>query len=211
MTGKRELRFLIEGKGENLANSLAYRPDGRVDCRPYNRRFTSCGVTIARAMPKGGDRGRAFLLYWVKFFSEGKMKALTLFLLRLSTGLLLVIWGVIKIKSPEAASAVSDKYYNGLISEAALHTPLGAAQVLLGVLVILGVFRNIVYPLQVVVLGVATAAIWQYLVDPLGLYLLDESSRKTLFFPSTTVFFATLALMAFKEYDDFSLGAIMGR
>ena len=136
------------------------------------------------------------------------MKALFLFLLRLSTGLLLVIWGAIKLAAPTTAMAVSDKYYSGALSAETLQAPLGGAQVLLGLFVILGVFRNIIYPIQAVVLGLGLAAIWKYILDPLGLYLLTEETRQVLFFPSSTVFFASLILIAFKEYDQLSIGAM---
>ena len=134
------------------------------------------------------------------------MKALTLLLLRLTTGLLLVIWGMIKIAASDAAIGVSDKYYGGLLSAETLQLPLGAAQVLLGLLVILGLFRTIVYPLQAIVLFLGTAAIWKYIADPLGLYLLTEETRQVLFFPSSTVFIASLVLLVFREYDTLALG-----
>ncbi len=139
------------------------------------------------------------------------MKALVLLLLRVSTGLLLIIWGVIKASNPEASIGVSDTYYGGVLSAENFQTPLGIAQILLGALVILGLFRQIVYPLQAIVLGLGAAAIWKYLADPLGLYLVEDIGYRTLFFPSTTVFFASLALLAFKDDDNFSLGAAFGR
>lgn len=133
------------------------------------------------------------------------MKAFSLLGLRITTGILLIIWGSIKLAAPEVASSVSDRYYAGLISADSLHTPIGVAQIGLGALVILGLFRKFIYPIQAVVLVGSALAIWQYLIDPLGLYLLDEESRRTLFFPSSTVAFATLVLLAFKENDTLSV------
>lgn len=139
------------------------------------------------------------------------MKAWLLLLLRVSTGALLVIWGLIKSQAPEAAIGVSDKYYNGLLSAEALQAPLGWGQALLGMLVILGVFRRVTYPAQAVVLVVGAAAIWKYLVDPLGLFLLNEETRQVLFFPSTTVAVASLILLAFKSDDRIALDRVFGR
>ncbi len=141
-------------------------------------------------------------------FGEESMKALTLLLLRVSTGALLVIWGLIKVMAPEAAIGVSDTYYDGRLSAEAMQTPLGAAQILLGVLVILGIFRQIVYPIQAIVLGVGLAAIWQYIADPFGMYLVSEEERQVLFFPSTTVFFGSLVMLFFREDDAIALGAL---
>lgn len=139
------------------------------------------------------------------------MKGILLLALRVSTGALLIIWGLIKVAAPDASVQVSDKYYSGVLSAASLQTPLGAAQIALGALVMLGLFRRIVYPLQAVVLVGGALAIWKYLVDPLGLYLLDEATRQVLFFPSTTVAVAALVLIAFKADDAFALDRVFFR
>ena len=139
------------------------------------------------------------------------MKSLLLLLLRFTTGALLIIWGLIKVMAPAAAIGVSNKYYGGLISAEALQPILGWAQVALGAFVILGLLRVIVYPLQAVVLVVGAAAIWQYLVDPLGLYLLDQETRQVLFFPSTTVAVASLIMLAFKSDDTIALDSVLLR
>ncbi len=75
----------------------------------------------------------------------------------------------------------------------------------------LGVFRKFVYPIQTIVLGLGLLAIWKYIADPLGLYLLTEETRNLLFFPSFTVFAATLVLLAFREDDTLSLDKKLGR
>lgn len=138
------------------------------------------------------------------------MKSVLLLSLRVSTGALLIIWGLIKSQAPEAAIGVSNKYYGGVLSAEAMQGPLGWAQVALGALVILGLGRRIVYPLQALVLVAGAAAIWKYLVDPLGLYLLDEKSRQVLFFPSTTVAVASLIIIAFMSDDRLALDRLLG-
>lgn len=137
------------------------------------------------------------------------MKSLALFALRVSTGALLIIWGLIKVKAPEAAIHVSNKFYHSVFSNHSLQTPLGAAQIALGALVVLGVFRRIVYPLQALVLVAGALAIWKYILDPLGLYLLDEKSRQVLFFPSSTVAIAALVLLAFRSDDAIALDRLL--
>ena len=139
------------------------------------------------------------------------MKPALLLLLRLSTGALLIIWGTIKVMAPAAAIGVSNKYYGGLISAEALQPILGWAQIALGAFVILGLLRRIVYPIQAIVLVVGALAIWQYLIDPLGLYLLDEEMRQILFFPSTTVAIASLIMIVFKSDDHITLDSLLFR
>lgn len=127
------------------------------------------------------------------------MKSISLLLLRFSTGFYLVLWGALKFLKPEAAIGVSDKYYAGLISSDILNYGIGALEVVVGLAVILGVFRAVAYPAQALIYLVGLLAITPNILDPFGLYLASEP--KLTFFPSTTLFFATLVLIAFKSDD----------
>lgn len=139
------------------------------------------------------------------------LKPLSLLILRTGTGGLMILWSMIKLMAPANAVGVSDKYYGGLLSAEALQMPMGVLQLLIGVAVVLGVFRKFVYPIQAVVLGVGLVAIWKYILDPLGLYLLTEETRNPLFFPSLTVFAATLVLLAFRSDDRWSLDQVFSK
>lgn len=79
------------------------------------------------------------------------MQAVVLLLLRFSIGSYLAIWGLIKLMSPEKAMSVSNKYYSGMLNAEVINYGLGAIQVALGILVILGLFRQLVYPAQALV------------------------------------------------------------
>lgn len=139
------------------------------------------------------------------------MKAAALAFLRVSTGLLLVLWGLIKVAAPEAAIHVSDTYYSGVLSLQSLQMPLGIAEALLGALVVLGLFRPLVLPVQAIVLVVSALAIWRYLLDPFGLYLLTEETRQILFFPSLGMAAASLVSWAFCDEDRFALDRLFAR
>ncbi|GJL90401.1 hypothetical protein [Hyphococcus sp.] len=139
------------------------------------------------------------------------MKAVLLLALRASTGALLVIWGTLRAMSPDTAVRLSEKYYNGAISADALILPLAYGQIALGALVIFGLFRAIIYPVQAIVLVGGAAAIWKYLADPLGLYLMTEETRNILFFPSTTVAIASLIIIFFKEDDRIALDRLFSK
>ncbi|UTW44581.1 DoxX family membrane protein [bacterium SCSIO 12696] len=133
------------------------------------------------------------------------MKALTIMLLRISTGLLLVVWGVYKLITPDKAISISNRYYSGMISAESIQMWLGLAEVVLGLMVCLGLLRRFTYPLQSIVLFFGAALIWQHLLDPLGLWLVEPENRKILFFPSLCVFFATLVPLVFKGDDRLAL------
>lgn len=138
------------------------------------------------------------------------MKAASLLFLRISTGLLLVLWGLVKIAEPQKAIGIANKYYDGLLSDAVLQMPWGALQVTIGVLVVIGLFRKVVYPLQALMLGIGALAIWRHLLDPFGRWLFTEGQANLLFFPSLAVAAATLVLIAFKADDTFSLDRKLG-
>jgi putative oxidoreductase len=138
-------------------------------------------------------------------------KALSLLFLRVSTGLLCVIWGLIRIAEPNAGVGVNSKYYGGLLADVSWQTPWGAFLLIVGLLTILGLFRKFAYPLQAAILCTGALAIWKYLLDPLGLYLLDRESSQVLFFPSLGMAAATLVLLAFRDDDAYALDAKLVR
>jgi len=137
------------------------------------------------------------------------MKSISLMLLRVGLGLLILIWALVKLGAPEAAINVSDTYYGGIMSNETVILVLGILQALLGVLVILGLFRSLAYPAMVIVLGLGAAAVWPSLIDPLGL-IFGRDNVQILFFPSLIVFFGTLVMLAFRDEDTLSIDARRG-
>lgn len=51
--------------------------------------------------------------------TSGTAKAAALLLLRLGTGLLLILWGALCLVSPAAGPGLANKYYGGLLVAAA--------------------------------------------------------------------------------------------
>ena len=137
------------------------------------------------------------------------MKAWSLLALRASTGLLLLIWALVRLAATDAAIGVSDKYYFGLASSAMLQYVLGVVQVLLALAVIFGLFRRVSYPLQAIWLGLGALFVWKSIIDPLGI-VFGQDNVQILFFPSLTVFIATLVLLAFKDEDRLALDRRFG-
>ena len=136
-------------------------------------------------------------------------KAASLLLLRIGTGLLLVLWGALRVMSPAAGPGLATKYYGGFLDLQGIQIGFGVAEVIIGLLVIVGLFRRISYWLQALILVPGALVLWRYLIDPMGLYLLDKESSQILFFPSITVAAATLALLAFRDEDRWSLDQML--
>lgn len=135
------------------------------------------------------------------------MKAGSLLFLRIGTGLLLIVWGLVRVAKPEIGAHVSDKYYSGIGAAHTVQLIWGAALLIVGALTLAGLWRRVVYPAQAVILVFGALSIWKYLLDPLGLWLLDREHSQILFFPSLTVAAASLVLLAFVEEDRLSLDA----
>jgi uncharacterized membrane protein YphA (DoxX/SURF4 family) len=133
------------------------------------------------------------------------MKSVSLLLLRISTGLLLIIWGVVRLGAPDIGQHVSEKYYSGIGNAIAIQTIWGVALLIIGILCVAGLWRRYSYAAQAVVLVTGALAIWKYLLDPLGLYLLTRETSQILFFPSLGMAAATIVLIAFRDDDALSL------
>ena len=132
-------------------------------------------------------------------------KPASLLLLRTGTGLLLILWGTLRVISPAAGPGLASKYYGGFFDLQSLQIGFGVAEVIIGLLVVFGLFRRVSYLLQALILIPGAIVLWRYLLDPLGLYLLDRDSSQILFFPSITIAAATLVLLAFRDEDRWSL------
>lgn len=113
-------------------------------------------------------------------------------LLRVSIGYLLVIWGADKLVNPGHGLAVSDRFYLGAFSFPGLMPLFGIAQVVIGGLVVAGIWRRYAYPIVVVITAVTLAGVWRSIVDPWGWYL---SGANALFYPSLIIFAASLVLL----------------
>lgn len=137
------------------------------------------------------------------------MKAISLLLLRLSTGIYLVLWGIVKLAATDMANKVSDTYYGGYLSGDMINIGLGSLQVIVGTLVALGLARTFSYTAQLVWYIAGLIPITLYIIDPFGKYIADGA--KLTFFPSTTLLFASMVIIAFREYDTLSIDAKRGR
>ena len=135
------------------------------------------------------------------------LKNVSLLLMRISLGWLMVLWGYDKISNVDHAVRVSEGFYGGLITGPVIWQAAGFAQVALGLVVVAGIFRRFSYPVLLTVTGITLLAVWKSILDPFGLV---TDGGNLIFFPSSTIFFAGLALVAFRADDVLSLDARMG-
>ncbi|SDN77503.1 DoxX family protein [Vreelandella arcis] len=133
------------------------------------------------------------------------MKALTLLFLRISLSGLMLFWGANKLLNTEGSAAISEKYYLSFMSAEALLYLFGAVQIVIGLLVLVGLMRRWVLPLQVAINGASLVAVFPSIIDPLGWYL---EGTNLLFYPSLIIFAASLLLIAFQREDRWALDAM---
>lgn len=135
------------------------------------------------------------------------MKRWGLFLLRVTTGWLLVMWGLDKLFNVEHGQAVAETFYLGIGSQAAVLNVLGVLQVILGALVVLGLWRRRAYPVAFVVLLITALGVWKSIIDPWG-WFLDGS--QVLFYPSAIIAAGALLLWGTIDEDEMTLDAKLG-
>lgn len=133
--------------------------------------------------------------------------------LRVSVGMLMVWWGLSRVVSPKMGLGVQAKFYMGLFDSMDVQLLFGYAQVAIGLLVVLGLFRAIVVPVQLSITGFSAATIWSALLDPFGLWLpvAKIAPIQHLFYPSVIILCAALVLVAFRGQDRYALDAALRR
>lgn len=139
------------------------------------------------------------------------LKKLSLAGLRISTALLLLFWGLVRLGKPEVGAHVSVKYYGGVGAIAWVQTGWGLILLSIGLLAALGLWRKFSLPAQAIVLVTGALSIWKYLLDPLGLWLLAREDAQILFFPSLAMAFGSLLLVALRQEDQWSLDSWLMR
>lgn len=130
------------------------------------------------------------------------MKSIALLALRVSIALLVILWGIDKLVQPEHAVAVSDTFYFGLLSQAWLIPVLGIAQIAVGGLALVGLFRKFVDPIILLINLGSLLGVWRSIVDPWGWVL---EGTNVLFFPSLIVLAGCLVLNAFRGQESLVL------
>jgi uncharacterized membrane protein YphA (DoxX/SURF4 family) len=114
--------------------------------------------------------------------------------LRVSLGLLMLVWGADKLVNPAHGMQVAEHFYFGLPAPRGAMAVAGALQIALGALVALGLVRRVAYPALAAVTGLTLLGVWRSVLDPWGWWL---TGTNALFFPSLIVFAGVLVLLAF--------------
>ncbi|WP_298916908.1 DoxX family membrane protein [uncultured Roseobacter sp.] len=134
-------------------------------------------------------------------------QAFALMALRISLGMLLVWWGLSKIVKPGMGVKIQDKFYFGFFPSENLQYIFGYLELLIGSLVVLGLFRTYAVLAQLLVTGFSALTIWSALLDPFALWLpvSKVSGMQHLFYPSVIALCGAAVMLAFRSQDRFNL------
>ena len=89
-------------------------------------------------------------------------KAASLLLLRIGTGMLLILWGALRVISPAAGPGLATEYYGGFLDLQNVQIGFGVAEAIIGLLVVVGLFRRVSYLLQALILIPGALVLWRY-------------------------------------------------
>lgn len=133
----------------------------------------------------------------------------TLPVLRVGMGLFLALWGVDKLAATEGSVGIFSHFY-GLDVGALVVQSAGAAEILLGLLLAVGLFRVPVAWIALAVNAVSTLASWRQILDPWGWLGLTDGGTH-LFLASIVVMAANVVLVLEARDDTWTLDAALGR
>jgi uncharacterized membrane protein YphA (DoxX/SURF4 family) len=136
----------------------------------------------------------------------------TLLLLRVTTGFLLIWVGLAKLASGKAPFALRRLVELDETTGAALGLAAGGAEVVIGVLCVIGLWRKAVLPLQALINGFTAASVWWAIVDPYRWYITGVDRivfNSHVFYPTSITFAACLLLIAFRRHDRWALDQLL--
>ena len=137
---------------------------------------------------------------------------ISLLIMRVGTGMLLVLWGGARLLKEGMGPHLANKYYGGIGAGSTLQLAFAGFEVVLGLLVVFGLFRKYSLIGSAVILVGGVLPIWRHFLDPYGQYLFAKpEDANLLFFPSLTVAGAALALIALRELDTLALDNLFGK
>ncbi|MXN65361.1 DoxX family membrane protein [Stappia sp. GBMRC 2046] len=141
-------------------------------------------------------------------------RRIALLLLRVTTGFLLVWFGLNKVVSGSAPLAVRRSFEIDGALQTAVGLAAGVGEVLVGALCVLGLWRRLVLPVQAVINGSTAVMVWWAILDPFRWYITGVDRivfNSHVFYPTSITFAACLLLIAFREQDTLALDTLRAK
>ncbi|NIP60916.1 MAG: DoxX family membrane protein [Gemmatimonadetes bacterium] len=135
---------------------------------------------------------------------------LTMPILRIGMGVFLAYWGVDKLVALEGSVGIFSSFY-GLDVGAIVVQVAGVAEIGLGALLAVGLFRIPMAWIQLVVNGVSTLASWRQILDPWAVLGIRDGGNAHLFLASIVITAASVVLVLNAPDDALTLDRRFGR
>lgn len=140
---------------------------------------------------------------------QGRHSRWTMPLLRVGMGVFLAAWGVDKLAATSGSVGIFSHFY-GVDVGAVLIQGAGIAEIGLGVLLAVGLFRVPMAWIALLVNGVSTFGSWRQILDPWGWLGLTDGGTH-LFLASIVVMAANVVLVVNARDDVCTLDRVLGR
>lgn len=134
----------------------------------------------------------------------------TMPILRIGMGVFLAYWGTDKLVATEGSQGIFSGFY-GLDVGAVAVQAAGVAEIGLGALLAVGLFRVPVAWIQLVVNAVSTVGSWKQILDPWAVWGLRDGGNAHLFLASIVITAASIVLVLNARDDTLTLDARLGR
>lgn len=133
----------------------------------------------------------------------------TMPLLRISMGLFLALWGIDKLAATKGSIGIFSTFY-GVDVGALVIQAAGVAEILLGVMLAVGLFRVSAAWIALTVNAVSTIGSWRQILDPWGWLGLTDGGGH-LFLASIVIMAANVVIVLNARDETLTLDATLGR
>ena len=137
----------------------------------------------------------------------------SLLFLRVATGFLLVWGGLRKIVRANAKDQPDEAVGFDFDAAVDLFSSYGegVAQLIIGVLCVIGLWRHVALPLQAIIHGSTALKVWWAILDPYRWYITGVDRivfNSHVFYPTIITFAACILLIAFRRHDTIALDTL---
>jgi putative oxidoreductase len=139
---------------------------------------------------------------------------ISLLLLRVSTGFLLVWFGLNKVVKGSGPRAFRSFVEKDSTMEAIVSVIAGGGEVFIGALCVVGLLRKIALPAQALINGFTAFSVWWAIVDPFRWYVSGVDRivfNSAVFYPTSITFAACILLIVFRHQDTLAVDRLLRR
>ncbi|MGF1476309.1 MAG: DoxX family protein [Geminicoccaceae bacterium] len=139
---------------------------------------------------------------------EHTARLASLLALRVTTGFLLIWFGLNRLFSAQVPLALSKNVDLESLPTEFFGAAAGGAEFVVGLLCVVGLFRRWVLPIQAIINGITAASVWWAIVDPFRWYISGVDRivfNSHVFYPTSITFVACIVLIVFRNDDRWAL------